>query len=58
MKKQRITTIVTILRWSAFFVAVLFVVIEIMPSAVGQRDQPENVVRSVAHGWRDVDGHG
>jgi hypothetical protein len=37
MKKTKTTAIVTNLRWGAFFVVVLFLGIQIMPHALGQR---------------------
>src|SRR6266513_4945075 len=37
MKKQRTITIITKLRWGAFFVVVLFLVIPVTPHALGQQ---------------------
>src|SRR6266480_4336113 len=39
MKKQKTTTIITNLRWRALFVVLLFLVIQMMPRALGQRGQ-------------------
>src|SRR5437868_3096647 len=38
MNKRTTTTIITRLRWGAFFLVLLFLVIQVIPGAVGQRD--------------------
>src|SRR5438552_4371302 len=38
MNKQATTTIMTRLRWGAFFLVLLFLVIQVVPGALGQRD--------------------
>src|SRR5437879_12383450 len=38
MNTQTTTTIATRLRWGAFFLVLLFLVIQVIPRAVGQRD--------------------
>src|SRR6266550_4959205 len=38
MNKQTTTTIMTRLRWGAFFLVFLFLVIQVIPRALGQRD--------------------
>src|SRR4051812_25033967 len=38
MNKQTTTTIMTRLRWGAFFLILLFLVIQVIPGAFGQRD--------------------
>src|SRR5438874_1228212 len=38
MNKQATTTIMTRLRWGAFFLVFLFLVIQVVPGALGQRD--------------------
>src|SRR5438132_4599092 len=38
MNKQTTTTIMTRLRWGAFFLVLLFLVIQVIPRALGQRD--------------------
>src|SRR5437899_7015810 len=38
MNKQTTTTIITRLRWGAFFLVLLFLVIQLIPRALGQRD--------------------
>src|SRR5438445_13070727 len=38
MNKQTTTTIITRLRWAAFFLVLLFLVIQVIPRAFGQRD--------------------
>src|SRR5437773_5397133 len=38
MNKQTTTTIITRLRWGAFFLVLLFLVIQVIPRARGQRD--------------------
>src|SRR5947208_935280 len=39
MKKQRTTTTITNFRWGAFFIVLLFLVIQVMPRALGERGQ-------------------
>src|SRR5437762_1961505 len=39
MNNQRTTTIITNLRWGAFFVVLLFLVTHVIPRALGQRGQ-------------------
>jgi hypothetical protein len=38
MNKQTTTTIMTHLRWGAFFLVVLFLGFQVIPRAIGQRD--------------------
>ena len=39
MKKQRSTTIITTFRWSVLLVVMLFLGIQVLPCALGQKDQ-------------------
>ncbi len=63
MKKQKTTTIITNLRWRALFVVLLFLVIQMMPRALGQRGQRDIGQRTsgcpsaIAPGRWDLDGH-
>src|ERR1700730_5051310 len=39
MKTRRTTSIITTFRWGAFFVVLLFLIIQVMPHALGERGQ-------------------
>jgi len=41
MNKRTTSTITTRLRWGAFFLVLLFLVIQVMPRALGQRGQQD-----------------